>query len=122
MDGAMSKVMLLTVRRRDGMALRDLLVDEGHDVELADDAQLVTSGGAGADVIVADLEPWTWAGKVLVDHVLRVSGGPRLVLLCTRIPRGPLAAGVTLLHKPVALDELRGAIAGAAAGRVEEAA
>jgi hypothetical protein len=118
----MSNVLILACRGGDGPALRDLLVEDGHKVDLADDVRGGAMLGVRPDVIVADREPWTWEGKALIERSFPALAEARLVLLCARIPKSTPPPGVRYLLKPIAFEELRAAIAGGAGGRGSEAA
>jgi hypothetical protein len=108
-----SRVLILTPRATDGVALEDLLAEDGHQVEVASDLQSAASVAGGApDIIVADFEPWTWVGKVLLERFALPSAATRLVMLCARMPRGARTPGVLFLGKPVTLEALRSVLAG----------
>jgi DNA-binding response OmpR family regulator len=118
----MSKVVLMTAHTGDGAALRELLAADGHKVELVGEVRDGLALGVRADVIVADHEPWTWEGRALIERLSPALGDGRLILLCARVPRGSPPPGVRYLPKPIALDELRAAIAGLVYERGSEAA
>ncbi len=110
----MSRVLLLTSRKNDGDALKDLLTDEGHVVDLA---EALPRGKPpfdepSADVVVADFEPWTWSGRAILDAWALMRRPPRLVLLGTRCPGTRPPPGLIYLTKPVDLADLHTAITG----------
>jgi len=117
----MSKVLIVASRQDDRIALGDLLADEGHEIDFADDVQHGAARAAQVDVIVADLEPTTWAGRALLDRDSAALAPPKLIFLCTRIPRGVAPPGVLFLRKPIALEQLQAAI-GRGDGRGEDKA
>jgi len=108
----MSRVLLLTSRKNDGDALKDLLTEDGHLVDLA---EALPRGKPpfdelSADVIVADYEPWTWSGRSILDAWALMRRPPRLVLLSTRLPATRPPPGLIYLTKPVDFAALHTAI------------
>jgi DNA-binding response OmpR family regulator len=118
----MSRVLILISRAGDRAALRDLLAEEGHDVELAEDLRRAANPIHRPDAIVADLEPATWEAKALIERASPGLAAPKVILLCARVPNGARPAGLWFLPKPVALEELRAALASDEAGIEERAA
>jgi DNA-binding response OmpR family regulator len=115
----MSRVLLLTSRRDDGNAMKDLLIDVGHVVDLVDTVpravELVER--LRPDVVIADLEPWTWGGRAVLESWAQMLRAPRLVLLCARRPEAAPPEGLRYLRKPVDFAELRAAIGASGDGR-----
>ena len=118
----MSKVLIVTSRQGDRIALGDMLADEGHEVDFADDVHHGAVRAGQVDAIVADLEPTTWAGRALIDRASPALAQPTLIFLCTRIPRGAAPRNVHFLRKPIALEELQAAIGGVDRRGEDEAA
>jgi hypothetical protein len=118
----MKRVLILTPRPGDGAALRDLLADAGHEIQLAHDLLSVADRDCHADVIVADLEPWTWEGRALIEGRPAARGAPGLIMLSTRERESQPSPGVRFLRKPIVLRDLESAITGEGLTRSEEAA
>jgi hypothetical protein len=106
----MKRVLVLTSRQGDGAALRDLLAEAGHDVEVARDLNSAAYKPPHPDVIVADTEPWTLEGRALIERAQLGFGAPKLIMLSAWAPQGQPSPGVLFLCKPVALRDLESAI------------
>jgi DNA-binding response OmpR family regulator len=104
--------------------MRDLLIEGGHVVDLVDTVPRAVEfvEAVRPDVVVADLEPWTWGGRAVLDSWAQMLRAPRLVLLCARRPETAPPEGLRYLRKPVDLDELRAAIGASDARPRQEAA
>ena len=120
----MSCVLLLTCRKDDGDAIKDLLAEEGHIVDLVDTVPRAVERveALRPDVIVADLEPWTWGGREVLDSWAQMLPAPRLVLLCAWRPDVTPPKGLSYLFKPLDFEELRAAIAVSSNGDTRDAA
>lgn len=106
----MSKLLIYSQRGSDESALSELLLGAGYEVEPIRDLGAAEAAHAPDDVIVADVEPWTWQWKRLVEGAARAQGRPKVVLLSTRVPMDGQRRGVLYVRKPVVLEALRAAL------------
>jgi hypothetical protein len=122
----MSRVLLLTSHPEDGRALLELLAEDGQEVELVNRGgwtwNEIARDARQADVIVAEAEPWTWAGRALLEGWGRQGSPPRLILLSCRPVARPPSPAIRCLRKPIDVDALRRAIGAPAPPRRREEA
>lgn len=114
------RILIIDDEPIDGVALFELLRDEGYEVDLASDGAQATAklDDFRPDVVLADVRVPGMDGRRVVE-MARVHGSHPAVVLMSARP-SPSALGSPVLAKPVEVDRLLDALAHACAGRETE--